>query len=373
MAIELKEVLTHSDCKQFVQIQFDIYKNDKYWVPPLKSDEIKSLQSKDNPAFEFCEAKFWIAFKNGKTAGRIGAIINRSYNEKTGEPMGRFSRFECLDDLEVSNALFTKAVDWIKSKGMKGVHGPLGFSNLDTQGLLVEGFDYLPSIASVYHKPYYQKLIEAYGFKKEIDWLEFRLTIPDSLPEKAMKLNDMVKQRYGLKVIKFKDQKEMEPYSKNIFTVLNSAFAELPFVAPMTEKMIDFFVKKYFNLLNPKFVKVVVDKEEHLIGFIIGLPSLSEAMQKAKGSLFPFGFIHILNALKKPKVVDLLLTGILPEKQGQGVPAMLIMELQQTMLDYGVKHVETTGIFENNEKAISTWKNYENIQHKRRRCYRLMF
>lgn len=373
MGIELIEVTDTATRKKFVQCQFDIYKGDKNWVPPIKSDEIKSLDPQFNPAYEFCDAKFWIALKDGNCVGRIGAIINKTYNEKTGEAIGRFSRYECVNDQDVSKLLLDTAVQFVKNKGMIGIHGPLGFSNLDTQGLLIEGFNYLPSIASVYHKPYYQQLLDSYGFKKEIDWVEFRLTIPTALPEKAVKLNDMVKQRYGLKLVKFTKRAEMVPYAKKIFTVLNSAFAELPFVAPMTPKMINFFVQKYFNLLNPKFVKVVLDKEDQLIGFIIGLPSLSEAMQKANGSLFPFGFIHILNALKKPKVVDLLLTGILPEKQGQGVPAILIMELQQTMMDHGVKYVETTGIFENNDKAITTWKNYEHIQHKRRRCYRMMF
>jgi GNAT superfamily N-acetyltransferase len=255
---------------------------------------------------------------------------------------------------------------------MIGVHGPLGFNNLDGQGLLVEGFDQLPSIASTYHLPYYQKLIEDNGYEKENDWVEFRLTIGE-VPEKALKLNESIKLRYKLKLITFSDTKQLVPYAPKVFRLLNEAFAELPYVSPFSEEMITFYSNKYFKFLNPRFVKLIEDEQGNMVAFIVSVPSLSSAMQKANGSLFPFGWWHILQAFKKPEVADLFLTGIDPKMQGQGVPAVLITELQKTMLDNGVKYVETTGIFETNHKAITTWKNYEHIQHKRRRCYRKLF
>lgn len=358
--------------KAFAKLPYSIYKGNNFWIPPILQDEIKSLSPAGNPAFTQCDASFWLAEKNGKIAGRIAAIINHSYNKKTGEEMGRFSRFECINDSEVSNALLDTATAWLKEKGMKGVHGPLGFNNLDGQGLLIEGFDQLPSIASTYHHPYYQSLIEQYGFKKENDWVEFRLTIGE-VPEKALKLNESIKQRYKLKVITFKNTRDLQPYTKKVFQLLNESFADLPYVSEFSDELISFYAAKYFKFLNPRFVKLIESEQGELVAFIVSVPSLSKALQKANGSLFPFGWWHIMQAFKHNDTADLFLTGVDPKMQGQGVPAVLITELQKTMLENGIRYVETTGIFETNHKAITTWKNYEHIQHKRRRCYRKMF
>lgn len=369
MTIEIKEVKTLSDRKSFVNVQFEIYKNNRFWVPPLKKAEVHSIDHSFNPAFEFTEAKFWLAFKNGKCMGRIGAIINPSYNEKTGEKKGRFTRLEFFDDREVFEALITTAENWVREKGMKAIHGPLGFSNLDLQGLLVEGFEHLPSIGSVYHQPYYYQYLEDFGYEKENDWIEFRLFPPTEIPEKVLKINEVVKQRYGFHILHFKSSKELKPYGEMVFKVLNEAFSELPYVIPLNDKMIRYYTEKYFNLLNPKLVKIILNKDNEVVGFILGFPSLSEAMQKAKGRLYPFGFLHIMRQMKHPKVVDLMLTGIKNEQQGQGVAALLMTELQKEINKLGVEAVETTGIFETNIKAIQNWKNYDHIQHKRKRCY----
>lgn len=373
MAVSIQIAKTKADLKAFVDLPFEIYKGNAYWVPPLKKDELKALVPETNPAFEFCDACFWLARKNGRVVGRIGAIINKLYNEKMGVQLARITRFEFFDDQEVSVALLETAEQWAKEKGMKGIHGPLGFTNLDHQAMLVEGFDYLPSVASEYHLPYYQKHIENAGYTKELDWVEFRLKVLEEIPEKAVKLNELIKKRYNLKVINFETRQEMKPYAMKVFHLLNEAFDELFSFVRMPDKMLQFYIDKYFSMLNPKFVKVIEDSNNNLIGFIVGLPSLSRAMQKANGSLFPFGWYHIMKALKHPTEADLLLTGIHPDWQQQGVSALLITELQQIMIDHGVKWVETTGMIETNEKAINHWKNYEHIQHKRKRCYRKDF
>lgn len=373
MLVTIQPCDSISDLKKFVQFPYDLYRNNKYWVPPMRADELQALQPHTNPAYKSSEAQFWIAVKHGKVAGRIGAIINRAYNEKAGTHLGRITRLEFIDDKEVSKTLLDTAEKWIKDRGMEGVHGPLGFTNLDHQAILIEGFDYLPSIASEYHLPYYKEHMEAAGYKKEMDWVEFRLKLAGEIPEKALKLNEMIQKRYKLKVIHFNSQKEMKHYAPRVFELLNNAFGELFSFVNMDKELSDFYIKKYFNVLNPKFVKIIEDENGNLIGFIISLPSLSEAMQKAKGKLFPLGWYHILRALKKPKVVDLLLTGIHPDWQAQGVSAILITELQKVMMDHGVSHVETTGIIETNEKAINHWKNYDHIQHKRKRCFIKMF
>ena len=365
--IEIKEVISARDRKDFVNFQFDLYKGHKLWIPPMKNDEIKQLCAETNPAYDFCDAKFWTAWKDGKCVGRIGAIINKDYNEKIGKKYGRFSRFEVIDDPEVSNALFDIAEDWLQEQGMIAIHGPLGFNNLDNQGLLIEGFEHLPSIASVMHYPYMQKLIEDRGFVKENDWVEFRLKI-EEVPEKATRLVEIIKKRNNLEVIHLKEKSEMKLYLVDVFHLLNKAFDELPYVAPFSDKIIEYASKKYMDVLQPEYI-VVIKKEGVLVAFIVGLPSLSEAMQKAKGKLFPFGFMHIMKAMKNPEVMDLLLTGVDPHYQKLGLPAILISELQSSMIKNGVKYVETTGMFETNLKGATTWKNYEYIQHKRRRCF----
>jgi len=366
--IEIKEVLNAKDRKEFAKLPFYIYKNNKFWVPNLIKDDIKNIDKSQNPAFEQCEAKFWLAYKNNKCVGRIGAIINYEYNKKVNEKIGRFSRAEFIDDKEVSSKLFATAEDWLKIKGMTRILGPLGFNNFDNQGLLVEGFDYLPSIASTYHLPYYKEHIENSGYEKEIDWLEFRLTISD-IPENALRLNEVIKKRYNVRVLNLTSKNEVNKYANEVFDLLNIAFDEIPFVSPFTEKLKEYYIKKYFSFLNPKFIKIIVNDENKVIGFVIAMPSLSKAMQKAAGKLLPFGFFHILKALKKPEYMDLILTGIDPKLQGQGISALLITELQKEFLAFNIKYVETTGMFETNHKAIQHWKNYEHIQHKRRRCY----
>ncbi len=365
--VEIKEVTSGRDRKEFVNFQFELYKGNKYWVPPMKKDEIKQLCKETNPAFESCNAKFWTAWKEGKCVGRIGAIINEDYNKKSGKNYGRFTRFEVINDREVTKKLFDTAEIWMKEQGMTGMHGPLGFNNLDNQGLLIDGFDHLPSIASVMHYPYMQKLIEDMGFEKENDWVEFRLTL-DEVPEKATRLVEIIKKRNNLEVIHFKEKSEMKHYLKDVFHLLNIAFDELPYVTPFSDKLIESATKKYMDVLQPKYI-VVIKKDGEMVAFIVGLPSLSKAMQKAKGTLFPFGFKHIMKALKHPEVMDLLLTGVDPHYQKLGLPAILISELQQSMIENGVKYVETTGMFETNLKGATTWKNYEHIQHKRRRCF----
>ena len=369
MAIEIKEVNEPKGFKTFVNVQFDIYKGNSYWVPPIKKDEIKALQAAFNPAFRFCKAKFWTAHKDGKSVGRIGAIINDKYNEKTNTKTGRFTRGEFIDDIEVSKKLLETAEHWLKENGMTEVQGPLGFTNLDHQGMLVEGFDHLPSAASEYHLPYYKDHLVKLGYEKEIDWIEFRLFL-EGMPEKAKRGAQIVKKRSNLSVKSFTKNSELQVYATQLFEILNEAFKDLHSVVQLDKEMIDYYVKRYLMLINPEFVKLVFDENEKLIAFIVGLPSLSTGLQKAKGSLFPFGWYHINKALKHPKVIDLMLTGILPEYQAKGVTAVLFYELHEVMEKYGVTEMETTGIFETNEKVIINWKNYEHIQHKRKRCWK---
>ena len=368
MSVEIKEVNSSADQKAFVKFPFALYNGNKYWVPSIIKDDINALNPKENPAMEYCDSLFWLAHKEGKIVGRIGAIINHKYNEKVGKKLGRFSRLEFIDDQEVFSALMDKAVNWLKEKGMTQAHGPLGFSNLDTQGMLIEGFDHLQSVASVYHMSYYKTYMNAYGFEKENDWVEFRLTLGDKARNKANRGAALIKRRYGFEVKRFNKTDELRPYVKDLFKILNDAFINLPYVTPFNDKMVEMYTEKYFKVINPKYVRMVT-KDDKMIGFVVAVPSLSTAMQKANGKLFPFGFVHILNAMKKPKVLDFFLTGVEPEYDNSGVAVILFAEIQEEMMSAGIDQMETTGIFEDNNAVISNWKNYEHIQHKRRRCY----
>ncbi len=373
MNVQVEEVVNQAQRKKFVELPYQLYKNNKYWVPPLKADELSSITPEKNPSFDFCEAKFWLAYKDGKVVGRIGAIVNDLWIEKIGEKIGRITRVEFIDDAEVVKALFETAESYLKSKGMVGVMGPLGFSNLDHSGVLIEGHDYLPCMASDYHFEYYKTHFESLGYEKEIDWLEFRITFPDALPEKAFKVADMIKRRYGLTVMNFKSTSELEPYREMIFNVFNDAFVGLFGTFKLPDRLVNFYIDKFFPSINPRYVKIVLDKEQQLAGFIVALPSLSKALQKAKGKLLPFGWWHLKKALDKPTEMDLMLTGVRPELQKLGLTSLLMNELWNTANSDGVKYVETTGMLENNHVAIQMWKSFDHIQHKRKRCYKKTF
>lgn len=372
MSIVIKEVKTQKEIKQFAKLPYQLYKNHPYWVPQLISDEVKSLMPEHNPAFDFCQTKFWLAYKNGTCVGRIGGIINPLLIEKTEEKIARFTRVEFIDDEAVADALFSTVIAWAKENQSIGINGPLGFSNLDHQGLLIEGHDHLASAASDYHFDYYKKHYDRLGFEKEIDWLEFRITFPDALPDKALRVEEMIKKRFNLTVVEFESRKEMDPYKERIFTVFNQAFGKLYGTYPLPEKMTRYYMDKYFPILNPKFVKVILDKDQQLAGFVIAMPSLSEGLQKAKGKLFPFGWWHLKKAMDNTNVMDLMLTGVLPEYQKMGLVALLMNDLWRTAQKAKIKHVETTAMLENNN-AIQLWKSFDHIQHKRKRAFKKMF
>lgn len=365
----IKEVTNAATLRDFVELPYRLYANHPYWVPPMRSDEYSALEPEKNPAYEFSEVKLWLVYRGKICVGRIGAIVNRLWIEKNNLQYGRFTRFEMEDDIQISKLLFDTAENWLKSKGMETVHGPLGFSNLDHQGLLIEGHDWLPSIASDYHFDYYARHLDAMGYLKEIDWLEFRITFPEALPEKTFKVAEMLKTRFGLTTVNFKHKAELEPYKRKVFELFNLAFKELFGTFALTPRMIEFYIEKFFPVLQPRYVKVVLDKEGELAGFLIALPSLSKAMRKAGGKLFPFGWYHLMQAFKHPKEMDLMLTGVRPEFQKLGVVSLLMNELWITANADGITQVETTGMLENNHVAIQMWKSFDHIQHKRKRCY----
>ncbi len=372
MSIILKEVSTRSELKQFIQFQFSLYKDNKYWVPPLIFDELKTLRKDKNPAFDFCEAKYWLAYKDDKIVGRIAGIVNHKYNEKWNQKSARFGWIDFIDDEQVSQKLIEHVINWAKEKGMDKIHGPLGFTDLDGEGMLIEGFDELSTFGSIYNHPYYKKHIEKLGFEKDADWIEFTVNFDPTVagPEKVSRIADAVAERNQLHLLRVKKAKEMLPYAREIFYLINEAYKDLYGFVELTDRQIDMYVKAYFGFIKPDYVPIILDKNNKVAAFGITMPSLSIAVQKSKGKLFPFGFIHILRAMKNNPNVDLYLTAVRPELQNKGVNAMLINEMNNVFVRNKIQKVETNRELEENSKIQAQWRFFENRLHKRRRCYK---
>ncbi|NDV55807.1 hypothetical protein D0T51_08730 [Parabacteroides sp. 52] len=371
MSVEIKEVTSKKELRDFVRFSIDLYKENPYYVPDLINDEMETLDRQKNPAFEVCDAIYFLAYKNGKIAGRIAGMINRPSNEAWNQKHARFGFVDFIDDSEVVDALFEAVEKWAVTQGMNALHGPMGFTDMDNEGMLVEGFDQLGTMATIYNYPYYPKQIERIGFQKDQDWHEFKIYIPEQIPEKHLRIGEIVKKKYGLKVVKVKNAKEVMPYAQKIFDTLNLAFAPLYGFAPLTQKQIDYYVNKYIPMLRFELVTLIIREEDDaVVGFGISLPNLSHALQKAKGRMFPLGWYYLLKTLKsKPKVIDLYLTGILPEYQGKGVNALLFNDLIPIYQKLGVVFAESNPELETNNAVQAQWDYFKTEHHKTRRAY----
>lgn len=365
----IKEALTKKEILDFVKFPYQLYRDHPCWIPQIIADEVGNITEGVNPAFEFCDAKFWVALQDGKIVGRVGGIINRRYNEKVGKQTSRFTCFDVVNDPEVATLLLQTVEAWARGKGATLIHGPFGFTDMDPEGMLVEGFDELGTIATLYNHPYYPQYMEQNGYQKEIDWVEYELILPREIPEKVDRIANTVLERYQLHLLKAKRAKQMLPYAHELFAVLNETYKDLHGFTPLTDKQIEKYTKQYFGFIIPDFVPIVLDKDNRLIAFGITMPSLARAFQKAKGRLFPFGFIHILRAMKKNNRAELFLTGVRPDYQDKGVNAILMSEMNKVFLKHGIEKVESNPELETNAKIQAQWRFYEKRQHKRRRCY----
>jgi GNAT superfamily N-acetyltransferase len=369
MDIIIKEVVSKCELKKFVSFPRTLYSGHKYWIPLLQFDEMGTLQKHKNPAFSHCEATYWLAYKDRKVVGRIAGIINNRYFEKWNNKYARFGWVDFIDDESVSAALFKTVENWAKQKGMEAIHGPLGFTDLDPEGMLIEGFEELGTIATIYNYPYYPEHIEKYGYKKDVDWIEFEIKIPEKIPEKIERIAEIVKKKKKLTVVKTKKRKDVLLYAKEIFHVLNQAYDSLYGFVPLTEKQIDKYVKQYLGYVRPDFVSIILDEQKRVAAFGISIPSLSKALQKAKGRIFPFGFLHILKAMRKNDRIDLFLVAVRQDLQGKGLNSLLFNELHKTYIKNNITKAESNPELESNTRVQAQWKLFEKRQHKRRRCY----
>jgi hypothetical protein len=369
MSLSIKEVNSRKELKEFVNFADRLYKGSEYHVPALHNDELKTLSKEKNVAFDFCKAKYWLALRDGQTVGRVAGIINYNYNKSRDSKHVRFGWLEFEDDEEVLNLLLETVEKWGREENMEQITGPLGFSSFDASGILVEGFDELPTSVGHYNYPYYPEYIENRGYLKDVDWVEFKVTMPNEMPEKIIKGSELVQKRYKLHQLEIKSKKDLVKYGDELLNVLNESYKGLFAFSELTEKQKEGLKKHFLPLLQRDYVSVVLDSDDKLVAFGISMPSLSKAFIKSKGKLFPFGYLRILRAAHKNDTVDLLLLGVKPEYQSRGVHAMIFDKVGNTFLKNGIKYMETTRELENNTKIKQLWSNYEYRQHKRARCY----
>ena len=371
MSITIKEVTDKATLKKFVSFNIELYKGDPYHVPGLIVDELMTLDRKKNPAFEFSEAIYFLAYKEDKIVGRIAGIINHRANETWNQKYARFSFVDFIDDSEVSDALFDAVEKWAVSKNMNGIQGPLGFTDLDHEGLLVWGFDLVGTMATAYSFPYYQEHLARLGYVKDQDWNEFHIQIPKNIPEKHKRISEIVMQKYGLKVKKFKRTKEIWPYAKKIFLLWNEAYKPLYGYSELSPKQIDYYIKMYIPMLRLELITLIVrEEDDEVVGLAITLPSLSKALKIAKGRLLPFGWIHLLKALYgKGEVVDLYIMGVLPEYQSKGVNALVFYDLIPIYNKVGYVYAETNPELELNTKVQSQWEYFDSKHVRTRRAF----
>ena len=376
-SVQIKRVETKKDLKDFIEFHYDLYEGDPYDAPNLYSDELNTLSRDKNAAFDFCEAEYFLALKEGKVVGRVAAIINHKANEKWEKKDVRFGWIDFIDDIEVSNALLKAVEDYGKEKGMTSIVGPLGFTDMDPEGMLTWGFDQLGTMATIYNYDYYPKHMEKLGgWEKDNDYVEYRLDVPETAPEKYTKIAEMVEKRYNLHVRKLTKKEIFEGgYGKKLFDLINVTYSHLYGFSELTDRQIDQYVKMYFPLADLDLITVIEDgnKDNQLVGLAITIPSLTRALQKCRrGRLFPFGWWHLLRAIKfhKTEVVDLLLIGVLPEYRSKGANALVFADLIPRYVKYGFKWGETHVEMETNESVQSQWGPLDPTMHKKRRCYR---
>jgi len=367
--IELKPVNSKKDLKRFIAFQNQLYKGNKFWCPQMRMDEMNTLSRDKNPAFDFCEAEYWLAYRGKEIVGRIAGIINNKANERWNEKLVRFGWIDFVDDLVVSKTLLDKVKEWGRSKGMNGIHGPLGFSDMDNEGMLIKGFEEMATLASIYNYPYYVEHMEKLGFEKAADWVQYEFEIPPSIPEKVDRLSLLVQEKYKLHVLKAKKAKELLPYAPKMFQTLNEAFSELYGYTALTQKQVDMYIKAYFGFVRPEFISFVIDEHDDVVGFGVSLPSLTKALQKCNGKLFPFGFLYLLRAMKKNDTIDMYLNGVRPDYHAKGVNALYYNEMHKAYIKYGIKKAVTNPQLEDNAKALTIWKNFNGRQHLTRRCW----
>lgn len=370
MEVIIKEVITKKDLKKWVDFPNKLYKGNKYYVPFLFSDEMATFTKSKNPAYEFCETKLFLAYKNNKIVGRIGALINHAYNKKWNKNAIRFTRFDFIDDYEVSSALFNEVVKWGKERGLNEAMGPIGFTDMDHEGMLIEGFEELNMSITFYNHPYYIDHMERLGLRKDADWVEYQLMVPEKQDERMKRISDHLQKRNGYYAVFYHDRKKLYKEAFDAFKLIDAEFAKLYGTVPLTEGVIKKAIDDYIPLVNLKYICTIKDKEDKIVAFAILVPSIAKALKKSNGKMFPFGVFRMLRALKgKNDTLEMFMIAVDGEHQKRGLPAIIMEKMLEMCIDNGVKICETGPELELNEAVQSMWKTFNTRQHRRRRCW----
>ena len=373
MAVTIKKVTTRRELKRFIRFNYELYKRNPYSVPDLYDDMLNTFNRKKNAAFEFCDADYFLAYRDGRLVGRVAAIINHRANRTWNKQEVRFGWIDFTDDDEVSEALIRTVEQWGRERGMTRITGPLGFTDMDAEGMLVEGFDQLGTMATLYNYPYYPRHIERLGFVKDVDWVEYKIFVPDAIPEKYRRIADLIRRKYELKIKKYTSGRKIaRDYGQAIFELINEAYTPLYGYSALTQRQIDQYVRMYLPILDLRMVTLVTDRDDRLVAVGISMPSLSEALQKSHGRLLPFGWYHLLKALffkRRARMLDLLLVAVKPEYQNKGVNALLFADLIPVYQQLGFEYAESNLELELNGKVQAQWEYFRTEQHKRRRAF----
>jgi GNAT superfamily N-acetyltransferase len=367
--ISLRKVINDKMLTDFIQFPMTLYKNNPNYVPALINDEKQIWDPKENPALAYSEAELYLAYKNNQVVGRIAVMINHKEGQELDIHKVRFGWIDFIDDINVSKALIEKAIEYAKQHNINKIEGPMGFTNLDKAGMLTMGFDKLATMIGIYNFDYYPQHLEQLGLVKEKEWVEFELAFPEVLSEKVIKFNDLIKEKYQLKVLKFNNKKEILPLVEPMFQLLDETYKGLSTYTPITQQQIQTYKEKYFGFIDKDFIVCITDANDKLISFAITMPSYSKALQKANGKLFPFGWWHFLQAGKKNDRANFYLIGIHPEYQRRGVTAIIFKEIHEIFKKKGVKFLETNPELEENKNIQLLWQDYSPVNHKRRRTY----
>ena len=369
MEIVIKEVISQKDLNLFIKFPDQLYNGCKYYIPAIHRNQFSTLSQKKNPAFEHCEARYWLAFSENEIVGRVAGIINHRYNQERKSNYMRFGWLDFIEDDKVLKALLSEVEKWAVEKGLQYCHGPLGFTSFDASGILIEGFDEWPTSFGNYNFPYYHRMLQNAGYEKEVDWVEFNIKVPAEVPQKILTASNLISKRYSLRNAHLSNTKDVGKYANEVFELLNTVYKEIYGFSTLNQAQIANLTKEFLTFLNPDYVSFILNENDEIVAFGIVMPSLAKALKKARGKLYPFGILHILYALHFNDTIDMLLIGVRPDYQNKGVHALIFSKIGQTFIRKGIKHVETNRELENNQKVQQLWSGYEVRQHKRARCY----
>ncbi|MDD4796408.1 MAG: GNAT family N-acetyltransferase [Eubacteriales bacterium] len=368
--VTVKKVETQADRREFVNFPDRLYKANPYYVPELKADALDYINPKKNPSWKLYDAQCFLAVRDGKTVGRIMAILNDESNRIHGGDFVRFGAVDFVDDKEVSAALLAAVEQWGRQRGKTQIHGPLGFTDADPEGMLVEGFDEQDMSITIYNAPYYSQHLEALGYAKDIDWVEYLVSVPGpDVIEKLNRLSGMIEERFGYRVQHFKNARAIMPVAREYVELMMEAYKDLYGYVAMSDEQVSALVDKFFPLLNPAFVKIIYDADGRMIAGGVAVPSLAKALQKSGGRLFPLGWARLLHALRVNDRLELLLVAVKKEHQNRGVTALLLNAMVKEAAQRGYRYAETGPELETNEKVMAMWKPFQRRQHRRRRVY----